>query len=152
MRIEVYNGEYTFVFENSRLSVLHYGKPWRLTDAIQGERAIVGLMRKFKELRETTESKDLFEELFKIHVDPSTNKVSISYDFLKALRERHADDCRRMAELEMLLIVQKEHLLETAATVAWNVYMDTCKKNGIGPAGWEHWCAASKIRELKNVI
>ena len=91
-----------------------------------------------------------FEKLFAENVNPSTEKVSLSYAFLRALRERHAGDQKRIAELENQLLSLKNEVLEKAAVTAWNVYMATCKKNGIGPSGWEHWCAATEIRKLKD--
>ena len=149
MRIQVCDREYTFVFEDLKLSILRYGEIW-LESPIQGEQAIVGLMHKLQEL--VQDGKE-FEKLFIENVDPRTEKVTLSYAFLKALRERHAEDQKRIAELEDALAKAKADkiaLIETAAITAWNVYMDTCKKNGIGPAGWEHWCAANEIRKLKD--
>lgn len=35
---------------------------------------------------------------------------------------------------------------ERAAVIAWNHYMDTCKKQGIAPASMEHWIASAAIR------
>lgn len=145
MRIRVCEGKYEFVFENLKLSILRYNEPW-LGNNFQGERAIIGLMQKLQEL--IRDGKD-FEKLFAESVNPTTEKVTLSYSFLKALRERHADDQKRIAELEDALERVKQEkvaLIEKAAVTAWNGYMDTCKKNGIGPAGWEHWCAANAIR------
>jgi len=53
---------------------------------------------------------DTFEKLFAESVNPKTEKVSLSYAFLKALRERHADDQKRIAELEDALEKAKETL------------------------------------------
>ena len=151
MRIKVCDGKYEFVLENLRLSILRYNEPW-LGNHIQGERAIIGLMEKYQELHR--DSKD-FEKLFAESVNPTTEKVTLSYSFLKALRERHAGDQKRIAELEDALEKVKHEkvaLIEKAAVTAWNVYMETCKKNGIGPAGWEHWCPANEIRKLKDEL
>lgn len=151
MRIQVCDEKYTFVFESLKLSVLRYGEPW-LGSHIQGERAIIGLMEKYQELYRGGKE---FEKLFAESVNPTTEKVSLSYSFLKALRERHAGDQKRIAELENALEKTKHEkvlLIEKAAVTAWNVYMDTCKKNGIGPAGWEHWCSANEIRKLKDEL
>lgn len=148
MRIKVCEGKYEFVFANSKLSILRYNEPW-ISNSIQAERAIIGLMQKLQEL--VRDGKD-FEKLFAENVNPSTEKVSINYAFLRALRERHADDQKRIVELENQLLSLKSAVLEKAAVTAWNVYMDTCKKNGIGPSGWEHWCAATEIRKLKDVL
>jgi hypothetical protein len=151
MRIQVCDREYTFVFEDLKLSILRYGEIW-LESPIQGEQAIVGLMHKLQEL--VQDGKE-FEKLFIENVNPTTNKVSLSYSFLKALRERHAEDQKQIAELRDALEKTKHEkvlLIEKAAVIAWNVYMDTCKKNGIGPAGWEHWCSANEIRKLKDEL
>ena len=86
---------------------------------------------------------------------PATEKVLINYAFLKALQAQHAEDQERIAELEDALEKarhEKVLLIEKAAVTAWNAYMDTCKKNGIDPAGCEHWCSANEIRELKNEL
>ena len=106
MRIQVCDGKYTFVFESAKLSVLRYGEPW-LRNVIQGERAIIGLMYKVQEL--VREGKE-FEQLFAESVNPKTEKVTLSYAFLKALRERHAGDQTRIAELEDALEKAKEAL------------------------------------------
>jgi hypothetical protein len=106
MRIQVCDGKYTFVFESLKLSVLRYGEPW-LENAIQGERAIIGLMHKVQEL--VREGKE-FEKLFVESIDPKTEKVSLSYTFLKALLERHVSDQMRIAELEDALEKAKEAL------------------------------------------
>ena len=96
-----------------------------------------------------------FEKLFAENVNQATDKVSLSYAFLKALRARHEEDQSRIAELEDALEKTKHEkavLIERAAAIAWNVYMDTCKKNGVNPASYEHWCSASEIRELKDEL
>ena len=93
-----------------------------------------------------------FERLFAENVNPANEKVTLSYAFLRALKERHADDQKRIAELESQLLSLKNEVLEKAAVTAWNACMETCKKNGIGPSGWEHWCAATEIRKLKDVL
>ncbi len=106
MRLQVCDGKYTFVFENLKLSILQHGQPW-LGPSIQGEKAIIGLMQRVHELvREGRE----FEKLFAENADPKTEKVLLSYAFLKALRERHADDQKRIAELEDALEKAKETL------------------------------------------
>ena len=87
--------------------------------------------------------------------NPATEKVSVNYAFLKALQAQHAEDQERVAELEDALEKTKHEkmvLIEKAATIAWNVYMDTCKKNGVSPASYEHWCSAREIRELKDEL
>ncbi len=50
------------------------------------------------------------------------------------------------------LVIEKiiESTIEKCAVVAWNHYMDVCKKNNISPATFNEWCASSKIRELKG--
>ena len=106
MRIQVCDREYTFVFEDLKLSILRYGEIW-LESPIQGEQAIVGLMHKLQEL--VRDGKE-FEKLFIENVDPRTEKVTLSYAFLKALRERHAEDQKRIAELEDALEQAKEAL------------------------------------------
>ena len=106
MRIQVCDREYTFVFEDLKLSILRYGEIW-LESPIQGEQAIVGLMHKLQEL--VLDGKE-FEKLFIENVDPRTEKVALSYSFLKALRERHAGDQKRIAELEDALEQAKEAL------------------------------------------
>ena len=57
-----------------------------------------------------------FEKLFTESVNPTTEKVTLSYSFLKALRERHADDQKRIAELEDALEKAKD-TLDYAASV-----------------------------------
>ena len=106
MRIKVCDGKYEFVLENLRLSILRYGEPW-LNNHIQGERSIIGLMEKYQELHR--DGKD-FEKLFAESVNPTTEKVTLSYSFLKALRERHAGDQKRIAELEDALKKAKDTL------------------------------------------
>lgn len=114
MRIKVCDGKYEFVLENLRLSILRYGEPW-LNNHIQGERAIIGLMERHQELHR--DGKD-FEKLFAESVNPTTEKVTLSYSFLKALRERHAGDQKRIAELEDALKRQRTLLAMLLAFAA----------------------------------
>ena len=108
MRIKVCDGKYEFVFEDLKLSILRYNEPW-LGNNFQGERAIIGLMQKLQEL--VSDRKD-FEKLFAENINPATEKVTLSYAFLRALRERHADDQKRIAELENQLLSLKNEVLE----------------------------------------
>lgn len=48
-------------------------------------------------------------------------------------------------ELEKKLLGETER----CAVVAWNHFMEVCKKFGLAPANFEHWCASSAIR-MKN--
>lgn len=105
MIIEVCDGKYTFVYESHKLSMLRYGEPWLAVPA--GGRAIIGLMEKYREL--LRDGKE-FEKLFVENINPTTEKVELSYAFLKALRERHAGDQKRIAELEDALEQAKETL------------------------------------------
>lgn len=36
---------------------------------------------------------------------------------------------------------------ERDAVIAWNHYMDTCRKRILPPSAVEYWCAATAIRE-----
>jgi hypothetical protein len=105
MRIQVCDGKYTFVYESLKLSLLRYGEPWLVS--LDGDRAIIGLMEKHQALCRDGKG---FEELFVENVNPTTEKVTLSYAFLKALRERHAGDQKRIAELEDALEQAKETL------------------------------------------
>lgn len=42
--------------------------------------------------------------------------------------------------------------LEDAAKVAWNHYMDTCKKNRLPAAEFGYWMACDDIRKLKEQL
>lgn len=106
MKIKVCEGKYEFLFENFKLSILRYNEPW-LSNSIQGERAIIGLMQRLQEL--VRDGKD-FEKLFAENVNSDTEKVSLSYAFLRALRERHAGDQKRIAELEDALEMVRDAL------------------------------------------
>ena len=133
MRIQVCDGKYTFVYESLRLSILRYGEPW-LCNHLQGERAIVGLMEKYQGL--VREGKE-FEKLFAESVNPETEKVSLNYAFLKALRERHAGDQARIAELEDALEKAKETL----------AYAGSClNTDGEDPIDKARACAEKALR------
>ena len=38
-------------------------------------------------------------------------------------------------------------LAEKCAIMAWNHFMEVCKKKGIPPAGNEEWCSSQHIRD-----
>ena len=49
-----------------------------------------------------------------------------------------------------LINLVRTEALEEAAVIAWNHYMDTCKKKGISPVTFQDYCAASAIRAIKD--
>ena len=42
---------------------------------------------------------------------------------------------------------KNEQLAEKCAILAWNHFMETCKKKGIPPTNQEEWCASQHIRD-----
>jgi len=53
-------------------------------------------------------------------------------------------------EIATLIELTRAEALEEAAVIAWNHYMDTCKKKGISPVTFQDYCAASAIRAIKD--
>lgn len=43
-------------------------------------------------------------------------------------------------------------VLEQAAVIAWNHYMDTCSANRVPPAAFQGWLAAGAIRKMIGEI